>query len=253
MRAHVIARSERVRARRLLLLCLLAAMFGCRSAVRADLDEDQANELLVALHASGIGATKVREAGASAGRFRVEVPDGALGRALRVLKEQGLPRRELPGFDALYAGTGLLPTPSDERARWLAAASSELARSLSRLPGVLDARVHVAAPRDAQALDDPPPPRQASVVLQVAEAATFDDAAVQRLVAAAIDGLDAAQVEVVRVTAQARKAQPVRLVQVGPADVSAESAPALRTLLVVALVLEIVLAGALVVVWRSRR
>ena len=226
---------------------------ACKTTLRAGLNEREANQLIVALDAAAIAASKQAESGAR-DRFRIEVAETDAARALALIEAQGLPRRDAPGVDQLYRESALLATPQEERARWTAATQAELARTLARMPGVLDARVHLALPDAERPLDAAPPPGKAAVLLQRARnAPTIDESAVRSLIAGAVDGLAAEQVSVVQAVADAPVAIAPALVHVGPIAVSRGSAPLLRGVLAAALALDLLMAIALLIVVRRAR
>jgi type III secretion protein J len=229
---------------------LLAA---CRTSLRAGLSEREANQLIVALDAAAIDASKELENGAH-DRFRVEVAQADAARAIALIETQGLPKREAPGVDQLYRESALLATPQEERARRTAATEAELERSLARMQGVLEARVHLAFPDAERQLDAPPFEPKAAVLLQRAHgAAPIDEAGVRALIAGAVDRLHAEHVRVVQTVAGPAPTLAPALVHVGPIAVSRGSAPLLRALLAAALGLDLVMAIALVIVLRRAR
>jgi type III secretion protein J len=228
-------------------------LVACRTAVLAGLDEREANQLVAALDAAAIGASKEPEGGAR-DRYTVEVTSSDAARAIALIEAQRLPHREASGVDALYRESALLATPQEERARWTAATAADLARTLERLPGVLDARVHLTLPEAAPALDAAPPELKAAVLLRSARgAARVDDSSVRALVASAVDGLRPERVTIVQVLADAKAAPAPLLVHVGPLAVSRGSAAALRALLAAALGLDLLMAIALVVLVHRAR
>lgn len=227
---------------------------GCDERLAGGLDEPSANTILAALDAHGLAGTKRKEGGAEAG-FEVLVDGKELGSALRVLAAEGLPRRDEPGVEETYASSGLVPTASEERARFLAATTGEIAGTLERLDGVVDARVHVALPdsRDAP-LDGTAPAARASVLLRVRRGARVESESVRRIVAGAVEGLEPASVAVVVAAGSTVGAGPSPWVSFGPIRVARGSAPLLRGVLSVSLALHVVLATVLVfVVSRTRR
>src|SRR5262249_31617733 len=145
-----------------------------------------------------------------------------------------LPHRQQPGLAEVFAEGGIVPTATEERARYTAALSGELARSIESIDGVLAARVHVALPdsRDVP-LDGPPPRPRASVMIKFRGAhAPYDDAQIRALVAGAVDGMDTGDVAVVGVAApRARLAPAATLVRVGPIAVTRGSAASLKAIL----------------------
>lgn len=183
-----------------LALVAIAGTVGCgRDEILHDLEERQANQVLVALDGGGLAGEKRRDEG-SEGRWLVEVPRGDAARAQRLLAERELPRPEAPGFAAVFAKGSVVPTPAEDRARLLQALSGELSRSVEALDGVIEARVHVALPPE-DPLRGATPPARGSVLVKVRAGARARVEAqaggIQALVAGAVPGLEAAQVAVV--------------------------------------------------------
>lgn len=245
---------DRDHARSVLLLAALLAS-GCQAPIESDLSEAQANEILVALHAHGIGADKDRAEGSDDG-FEVWVAADDVSTALSVLRATEVPRRHEPGLSEVFGEGSLVPTATEERARYAAALGGELARSVERIDGVLDARVHVAIP-DARhfALDEARPRPRASVLIRHRPGeAPFEEDAIRALVAGAVDGMEAADVAVVSVAAPPPPAAAPNLVNVGPIAVTRGSASALKGVLGGAIGLNLLLALCLIgVVLRRRR
>lgn len=245
-------RSTRACSSLVLLLCAASAC-GAKTVLRSGLSEREANQLLVALDRAAIAADKRSESGPQAG-YCVDVArrDGA--RALRVLDALRLPPEHQPGFDALYGAPGLLATPAEERARWSAAMGGELARSLERMPGVLEARVHLT-PGEAQlALDATPPPLRAAVLLQRrGDRPPIDESLVRNLLTGALRNLPADQVTIVQVAIEPEPLPARRWTRVGPFTAERSSATPLRAVLATALALDLALALALVALLRARR
>ena len=237
------------RAARSLAAAVVLAAAGCRATVLRGLDEAQADQVVAALDAARVAATKARDASAddASAAYRVEVPAAEVSDALRALQARGLPRPAPSGLDALEQSLGLVATPEEERGRLARAAAGELARSLMRLPGVLDARVHLASSGPATALDRPAAPSTAGVLLlRAARSEAVDEARVRALVAASVPGLTPAAVTVMQSEAAPAAPSPPRMTAIGPFSVAAGSAPQLRAVLVAALLLNLVLAGLLI-------
>ncbi len=210
-----------------LLVCI-----GCASEIEHGLDERAANEVVLALNRAGVGARKEREAGEGQ-RWSVQVPSAEAGRAMEVLKAHELPRGPGSAFRDLYGKQSLVPSPNEDRARWIDALGGELARTLETADGVITARVHLALP-DA----DPLAPHaertkpSASVLLKRARgiALGISEADVKRLVAGAVSGLSTESVSVVSVESAAQGEAPA-LAHVGPIAVAAASRGTLTAIL----------------------
>src|SRR5512137_627877 len=112
--------------RRAPLLAFLLALAGCaEEEVFHRLDEAQANQVLVALGEAGLTGRVARAQGEE-GALAVLVPSGDAAEARRVLAGRDLPRARAPGFSDLFVSPGLVPTPVEERARYLHALAGEL-------------------------------------------------------------------------------------------------------------------------------
>lgn len=196
----------------LLALPLLAATLlgGCGDEpLLHDLAERQANEVLVALDEEGVAAGKARQEGSEAA-WTVTVPRGSAGKAHRVLAARQLPRARPQGLGEIFAPGGLVPTPVEERARWLHALAGELARSVEALDGVVEAHVHLGLPADDPLRPGLRPAPRAAVLVKCRPAACAPlralEPGLRSLVAGAAEGLAPEAVAVV--IAEAAPASP---------------------------------------------
>lgn len=122
---------------------LLLALAGCKVALYSNLKEQEANEIVAALSAEGIGAAKTKLEGSN---WQVEVEEDRLSQALDVLRVQGLPAERYASMGEVFQKQGLVSTPSEERMRYIYAISQELSQTLRNVDGVVSARVHVVIP-----------------------------------------------------------------------------------------------------------
>jgi len=216
---------------------------ACSSEVAAGLDEAQSQEALATLASAGIAAD--RQSSGEGGTYRIEVATADAGQAAAVLRAYGLPRKPKKGFAELYQNASMIPTPTEDKARFLDALSGEIAAHLERLDGVVEASVIVTAPDD-----DPLAPADkvraeptASVLLKVrADAKLPGDDEVRKLVAGAVEGMKPPGVAIVRVTAPAVAAKGTLMDRVGPIRVASSSKTWLLSLLIGALAAVILMA-----------
>ncbi|MBX7194655.1 MAG: type III secretion inner membrane ring lipoprotein SctJ [Sandaracinaceae bacterium] len=243
-------------------LAALAALatVGCQTELERGLDESQANAIVVALDQHGIGASKAAEmGGGDEPSFTVSVAPDDVAPALSVLRSEGLPRERDPGLGEMFGEGSLVPTATEERARMTAALSGELAQSIESIDGVLDARVHIALPQaQALPLDAPRPHARASVMVRYrGQSPPYDEAAIRRLVAGAIEDMSVDDVAVVGVAAAPAAESERQLATIGPFSVSRGSATGLKaafaTLLGSNLLLALGLVLSLVRASRQRR
>ncbi len=203
---------------RLLAVALVATAAGCSVELEHALDERQANEVVAVLDRAGIPADKVADE--APGAFTVVVARGDAAQAFRVLEAHALPRRAAKGVGEAFADKGLLPSATAERARLQASLGADLERTLEALPGVTAARVHLALPEDDPLHATAARPRPtASVLLRARRGAAPAEGDVRRIVAGAVEGMQAADVSVV--VAVEEEVQPApEVAQVGPLRVA---------------------------------
>jgi type III secretion protein J len=226
---------------------------GCSAAIEHNLDETQANEVMTSLERAGISASKSRDE-SNGDTFAVSVGKADVVRALELLRSLGLPRGQRAGFGEVYKQSSLLPTPTEERARYLEALSGEIGKTLETVEGVAHARVHLVLPEpDPLAVEGKPRvAAQAAVLLKThpGRPLPISESDVRKLVAGSVPGLDPAAVAVVFTPATAPKAA-VGLVALGPLRMTAQSRTAVLAVGVAACLLLALLA--LLVLVMARR
>lgn len=150
-----------LRALCVLLACALLAACG-RTALYSQLEEQQANEMMGALLAAGVDADK----GPSPSKtgWEVRVSRGDFPYAMQVLNARGLPRQQYASMCDIFKKEGFASSATEEKGRYICSLQQELARTLSRFDGVVDARVHIALP-DRDPLSGTSQDSSASVVV----------------------------------------------------------------------------------------
>lgn len=227
---------------------------ACSSGVAEGLDEVQSQEALAALGRAGIAADRTGSGDGKARRYRIDVASADTARAAAVLRSEGLPRAPEKGFAELYGSASMIPSPTEEKARFLEALGGEVAQLLEQMDAVRDASVIVTAP-----IDDPLAPADAprsrptaAVLLKLRPGATAPaDDDVRRLVAGAVEGMAASDVAVVVEAAPARAPEVAAFTTVGPIRVARSSKGALIGLLGGACAVVIVMAAW--IIWSARR
>ncbi len=232
--------------RALLLLAASSTLIACAVPVAGGLDDAEANRVFVALDRASVDAVKEQDPTGD-GKWRVTVARDDLPRALSVMREEDLPRRDPPGvIDAMGKGS-LVPSEAAEHAQLVAALAGELERSLDGIDGVLRARVHLNVPA-ASPLRDAPPTRGSAGVLVEHRGATppVSVESIQRLVAGGVAGLAAADVVVVMIPRPAPAGLEAvdPLAHVGPIAVTRASMHQLQAALIAMIALVAALAGA---------
>lgn len=155
------------------------------------LAQKEAAEVADALQKSGIPYR------IDAGSGALLVPAERIHEARMKLAADGLPRAG--GMELLGEGNGFGSSQFIEKARYQKALEQELARTISTLQNVRDARVHLAIPKRSVFLRKKEPPK-ASVVVDLYAGRSLDDgqvAAIVNLVAASVPRLAAKDVTVV--------------------------------------------------------
>jgi type III secretion protein J len=224
-------------------------LLGCSAAIEHGLDEPAANEVVTSLERAGIAASKLHDDG-NGDAFVVTVGKADVLRSMELLQSLGLPRGRRPGFGEVYKQGSLLPTPTEERAKYVEALSGEIVRTLETVDGVARARVHLVLPEAdplAQALTMDGRPKvaaQAAVLLKTrAGSQPIAEAEVRRLVAGSVTGLEPAAVAVVFTAAPETSRVTCALVPYGPLRLTATS----RTIVVTVVAVASVLLGVLAV------
>ena len=176
----------------------LAAMLlaGCdkEATLHSGLGERQANLVMAALLDAGITCRKTP---GEEGTWNVLCSEAKFAQAVNLLERQGLPREPRQGIGEVFKKTGMISSPSEERIRFMDALAQDLARTISMIEGVVDARVHVVLPEN-----DPfarnTLPSSAAVAIRSRWNADITDLvpSVKALVKNAIEGLQYEKIQV---------------------------------------------------------
>lgn len=200
------------------ILCVVLLLSGCgRVELYQNLTEEDANEMLVLLSENGIKASKKKEVSQNVTSYSIEVREGDMVKARSLLVRHNLPRRKELGLTGVYKEKGLIPTPDEQKARFLLALKGEIINSLERIPQIVDADVVLNVPTKDEFADAEVRHHQrptASVVLKVkplAEGvAPLAESKVQQFVANAVEGMNPRDVTVVitYLPSQGERAEP---------------------------------------------
>ena len=128
-------------------IAAVALLAGCdkEATLHAGLEERQANLVIAALLDSGINCHK---SPGEEGTWNVTVVESRFAEAVNLLERKGLPRRPHQGIGEVFKKTGMISSPSEERIRFMDALAQDLAKTISGIDGVVDARVHVVLPEN---------------------------------------------------------------------------------------------------------
>ncbi len=134
----------------ILSLLLFAACEGNRAIVN-NVEERDANEIIVFLASKGIEAQKVQAvAGVGGGgpvnQYSITVEAGRTTEAMALLTRYGLPRIQGTNLLKLFAGGGLMSTEREENIRYNAGLAEQICNTIRKIDGVLDADVQISFP-----------------------------------------------------------------------------------------------------------
>jgi len=159
----------------------------------SQLSERETAQVVDALQAAGIPHKLDGPSGS------VTVPEPQLREARMRLAAQGLPQSDALGVEMIQKDTGFGTSQFMENARYQLAIETELARTIVKVQGVQNARVHLAIPRASAFVRDQHH-ATASVMLQLYAGRRLEPGQVSgivHLVASSVPDLDAAGVTIV--------------------------------------------------------
>ncbi len=168
-----------------ILLCLVLS--ACQVELYGGLSQREANEMVAVLARAEISASRDE---VEPGIFRVMVGEGELARAVETLDRVGLPSERFQSLGEVFPGDGLIVSPYEQRVRTMHALNQEIARSLTTITGVRNARVHIVLP-DLDLRGQPINPPSAAILIHHAAGLDTDalSTRVRMMVANAVQGM----------------------------------------------------------------
>jgi len=129
------------------ILAVAMLLAGCdkEATLHAGLEERQANLVMAALLDAGIDCHK---SPGEEGTWNVTVVESRFADAVNLLEKAGLPRNAHQGIGEVFKKTGMISSPSEERIRFMDALAQDIAKTISGIEGVVDARVHIVLPEN---------------------------------------------------------------------------------------------------------
>jgi type III secretion protein J len=234
-----------------LALVLVLVASGCDVTLVRGLSREQANDAMLALDRSGVVGHIVEDDRAGS-RLRIDLNDSAVADGVAALTATRDGAR-CSTAEPAESGSRWIETPGEERARHAERLSRQLEGSLSRLPGVVEAHVHLTLPFGMNSLAEAQTPAAASVLLVRRDDSELK-AAARELVAGAVPGLSPSAVRVIETRLQPSAAAELKLSRIGAVVVTRKSAGILKWWLAGALGIDMVLAAALLrPLWRRRK
>lgn len=182
----------------------LISLSGCqRVDLHHGLEEIEAEELLVLLHQNGIDAKKEKEVNGQDISWKISIKEIDEARARQILIANNLPRHRELGLSGVYKDKGLIPTPDEQKARFLLALKGEIINSLHKIPGVVDVDVVLNVPEGGEFADMDTVKKRptASVVVKTRNDAVVSlavtESKIQKFVANTVPNLDPNDVAVI--------------------------------------------------------
>jgi type III secretion protein J len=195
------------------LLCCLLILTGCetKNVIINDVDEREANEIIVFLASKNISAEKVPSPSTSPGGgdssvtlWSIAVQEGKTTDAMAILNQNGLPRKKGTNLLSLFAKQGLMSTDKEETIRYQAGLAEQIANMIRKIDGVIDADVQLSfPPQENTGAPGQAPPQRMTAAVYVKHQGIIDDpnshlvTKIKRLVAGSVNGLDVNDVTVI--------------------------------------------------------
>ena len=210
---------------RVLTVAAALALAGCSDVdVLSSVTESDAHRAVATLDRAGVSARFERTTNGARPAYRVHVPSAQVARAVAALSDDGLPRRDQPGFAESWGDRSLVTTRTEERARAAQAIAGELSRSIESIDGVIAARVHLSPGSDPElSTDSPRRPTASTLILHATATPPVDEARVRALISGAVEGMRPEDVTVIFARRAPRPLPPLRATHLGAITVTAGS------------------------------
>jgi len=196
----------------LLFLLLSIFLIGCETnqSIISNIEERQANEIVVFLASKGIAAQKItatQEAtpgGGGTTTYDIFVDKDKAVEAMAILNQNGLPRVKGTNLLDLFAKQGLMTSDKEETIRYQAGLEEELKNTIRKIDGVIDADVKISFPSTTELT--PAPGTEAAKIkaaVYIKHQGVFDDpnqqleSKIKRLLAGSIESLSYDDVSVI--------------------------------------------------------
>jgi type III secretion protein J len=192
------------------LLGIVMGISGCtsRKTIINGLEERDANEIMVFLASKGIDAYKVRAVsegpggGGGPALYDISVDSERATDAMAILNANGLPRRRGQKLLDLFSSGGLVPSETQEKIRYQSGLSEQIAGTIRKIDGILDADVQLSFPEE-DALNPKAQKAPVTASVFVKHNGVLDDPnsqlipKIRRLVAGSVQGLNFENVTVI--------------------------------------------------------
>ena len=174
---------------------------ACQMELFNGLSESDVNEMLAIMLSNDIPSEKLKDK--KGGTYSLTVDDSRIPESVRLLKEYGYPKEKVASIKDLFKKEGLVSSPMEERVRYIYALSQSVQETLTKIDGVIVARVHIVMPENNPYLDTSSP-SSASVFIKYHPNTNLSDikSEIKLIVEKSIEGLTYDKVSVVMLPAQ---------------------------------------------------
>ncbi len=254
-----------------LLCAVLVLLAACKTnmVIVNDVEEREANEIVVFLASKNITAEKMSSTaagpagGATVSLWNIAVPSDQTTEAMALLNQNGLPRRRGVSLLDLFGKASMISTEREETIRYQAGLAEQIANTIRKIDGVIDADVQLSFPPPETGIPGTSTaPKKVTASVYVKHQGILDDpnshlvTKIKRLVSGSVTGLDVNDVTVIsdrsRLTditlmpqMEELTPKPKEYVSIWSIVMSKSSASRFRTLFFVLCVLTLVLGAAI--------
>lgn len=217
----------------MMLFVFLLSLSSCSSqkTIVHGVEEQDANEVVVFLSSKDIPAYKIQAKAEGPGGggggptlWDVAVDSSQSTEAMSILNANGLPRRRGQKLLEIFAAGGLVPSEMQEKIRYQAGLAAQIANTIRKIDGVIDADVQLSFPEE-----DPLNPKAQKAPVTAAVFVKHNGILdnpnsqlipkIRRLVAASVQGLNYDNVTVIPVRAQLAESETQPAEQLTPSGV----------------------------------
>jgi type III secretion protein J len=200
---------------RLLTIFMLLLLCSCENnrVIVNNLDEREANEIIVFLASKAINAEKIQMSSSTPGggaemiKYSLAVKPSQSTEAMALLNQNGLPRIKGTNLLDLFAKAGLMSSEKEETIRYQAGLAEQIATMIRKIDGVIDANVQLSFPVADSNSGLPgaanAAPKKITAAVYVKHQGVLDDPnshliiKIKRLVSGSVTGLDINDVAVI--------------------------------------------------------
>lgn len=168
---------------------LIVFISGCNEInLYSNLSEKEANEMQAILLGRGINCDKLEGKEMT---WILTVSKDHMAEAIKILNGYGYPKETFADMGEIFKKQGLVSSHMEERIRYIYALSQEVSETISKIDGVITARVHVVLP-DNDPLSEYFQPSSASVFVKHRQTVDFTPFMhqIKQLVVNSIEGLN---------------------------------------------------------------